>query len=379
MQILLLDMDSVLLNPKGYYRALQETVRLVATALGYTGRHLTDDEIENFEAAGVTSEWESSAICACLMLRQVWRSEIDVDLPDSPPLPIVEPHGLDWPDIAGFFKALADDDPDGKPLQRAEALLAASEPDPEHAKRYRQLLRACRRIERSLTHRLFQELALGSPEFEATYGLEPVLHSPSYLFEYDESQLPAAHRSLVLAWLDHADHKAVIFTNRPSAPPDGYFDTPEAELGRKVVGLDPVPIVGAGGAGWLAHRQGLDIDTFLKPSPVHGLAALAMAQLGDQEQALVAAHTTHSGGPHEAFERLRNAQVYVFEDSVKGLRSAALARDRLATHGIEIDVIPLGVSPGGPKRERLRAYGAEVYSDISEALRQVPGMLVTHP
>jgi hypothetical protein len=92
MQILMLDMDSVLLTPMGYYRALQETVRLVAAALGYTGRHLTRDEIEGFEAAGVTSEWESSAICACLFLRQAWRAGIDIDLPDVPPLPDVPRH-----------------------------------------------------------------------------------------------------------------------------------------------------------------------------------------------------------------------------------------------------------------------------------------------
>jgi phosphoglycolate phosphatase-like HAD superfamily hydrolase len=375
MQILLLDMDSVLLTPKGYYRALQETIRLVATTLGYAGRRLTRSEIEFFEAAGVTSEWESSAICACLMLRHAWRAGVDIELPDAPPLPVVKPHGENWPDLLGFFQNLADGDPDVRPLARAEAMLMESEPDPEHAGRYQELLRRARRIDGSLTHRLFQELALGSQGFQETYQLEPHLHCPSYLFEYDESCLPVAHQAQLLAWLDDPDHKAVIFTNRPSAAPDGFFDTPEAELGREVVGLDSVPIIGGGGAGWLATQDGLDIGTYLKPSAVHGLAALAMLSTNDQAQALLAAHKLESGSSHPAFDGLNGAQVFVFEDSVKGLRSAQAARDRLAEHGIDIEILPMGISDGGPKREKLEAWGVEVYDDISSALLQVPGIL----
>jgi phosphoglycolate phosphatase-like HAD superfamily hydrolase len=376
MQVLLLDMDSVLLTPFGYYRALQETIRLVATTLGYSGRRLTHDEIERFEAAGVTSEWESSAICACLLLRHAWQAGVEVDLPDTPPLPAVEPHGLEWPDLLDFFARMGDAQTESRPLQRAESLLVASEPDPGHAARYRQLLRRSRRIEGSLTHRLFQELALGSSEFQHTYDLEPYLHCPSYLFEYDESCLPAAHQAQLLTWLDRPGHRAAIFTNRPSTPPDGHFDTPEAELGRRVVGLEPVPIIGSGGAGWLASLHGLDIEAYLKPSPVHALAALAVLSTGDQASALRAAHELFSGNRNPVFNDLRNARVFVLEDSVKGLRSASKARDHLAEHGIDIDLVLLGVSPSGPKRERLEAYGVPVSDNVSQALMHVPGVIV---
>ncbi len=375
MQILLLDMDSVLLTPMGYYRALQETIRLVAIALGYAGRNLTRDEIEWFEAAGVTSEWESSAICACLMLRRAWQSGLNVELPDAPPLPVVEPNGLDWPDLAAFFQDLAGADPEGTSLTRAEALLLETEPRPERAARFQQLLRSSRRIAGSLTHRLFQELALGSTGFQETYRLKPHLHSPSYLFEFDQSNLPPAHLAHLLAWLDHPDQHAVIFTNRPSAPPDGFFDTPEAELGRQVVGLDPVPIIGGGGTGWLASRHGLDTEAYMKPSPVHALAALAMLATKDQTQALLAAHELVSGNRHPAFARLHGAQVFVFEDLVKGLRSARAARDHLAEHGIQIELFLLGISDGGPKRDKLESWGVDVYDDISSALLRVPGLL----
>ena len=376
MQILLLDMDSVLLNPMGYYRALQETVGLVATTLGFAGRRLTQDEIEHFEAAGVTSEWESSAICACLMLRAAWNAGIDIDMPGKPPLPMAEPHGLMWPDLKAFFRKLTDQDPSERALVRAEELLMGSAVSASRAARYQELLRQARHIDGTLTHRLFQELALGSDVFQQTYHLAPILHTPSYLFEYDESFLPAAHLAHLLAWLDRPGHTAVIFTNRPSAPPDGHFDTPEAELGRQVVGLDNVPVMGGGGAGWLAVQHGLDIETYLKPSPVHALAALAMSLTGDQKEALLSAHKHASGDHQPLFAALDGAQVFVFEDSVKGMQSARLASERLADAGVEIELGLLGISPEGAKRDRLKAYGVNVYDDISEALLQVPGIVV---
>jgi phosphoglycolate phosphatase-like HAD superfamily hydrolase len=375
MQILLLDMDSVLLNPVGYYRALQETIRLVAKTLGFTGRRVTQDEIQHFEAAGVTSEWESSAICACLMLTRAWRAGIDMELPDAPPLPVVEPHGLDWPDLTGFFGRLAKQDSAKRAALRAEELLIDPRLNPSQEARIRQLLHRARRIEGSLTHRLFQELALGSLVFQQTYHMEPYLHCPSYLFEYDQSLLTPAHQAHLLAWLDQPDHAAVIFTNRPSAAPDGFFDTPEAELGREAVGLERVPIIGAGGAGWLAEQHGLDYEAYLKPSMVHALSALAVPNMGDQQDAFLAAHKLASGESQAGFEHLHGARVFVFEDSVKGMRSAQDAKALLAKYGINIDLVLLGISPEGPKRDRLRAYGVDVYDEISSALLEVPGVI----
>ncbi len=177
-----------------------------------------------------------------------------------------------------------------------------------------------------------------------------------------------------MAWIDQPDHAAVIFTNRPSSPPDGFFDTPEAEFGRQVVGLDAVPIIGGGGVGWLATQQGLDLGQFLKPSGVHALAALAMVLMGDQAKALTAALGVQSGHSNPEFDRLQGAQVYVFEDSVKGLLSASEACKRLAGLGIQLDLTPLGISPPGPKRGRLEEYGAPVFDSLSEALSKVPGM-----
>ena len=51
MKILLFDMDGVLLESRGYHLALQETVRIMAIALGFEDRTLSADDIATFEAS----------------------------------------------------------------------------------------------------------------------------------------------------------------------------------------------------------------------------------------------------------------------------------------------------------------------------------------
>ena len=50
MRILLFDLDGVLLEPRGYHRALRETVTLVGQWLGYRRVTLTPEDIELFES-----------------------------------------------------------------------------------------------------------------------------------------------------------------------------------------------------------------------------------------------------------------------------------------------------------------------------------------
>ena len=80
MKFLLFDMDDVLIKPGAYHRALQETVRLVAAALGYGEFSLSHADIQAFESAGVYSEWDTSAICAALMLVTAWKFDPAIQL-----------------------------------------------------------------------------------------------------------------------------------------------------------------------------------------------------------------------------------------------------------------------------------------------------------
>ena len=97
MKILLFDMDGVLLESGGYHHAFQETVNLVGRLLGYQRVKLTPQDIAAFEAAGVFSEWDSSAMCAALLLENLWAEHPALTLPPTPTPPVLPEHKLRGP------------------------------------------------------------------------------------------------------------------------------------------------------------------------------------------------------------------------------------------------------------------------------------------
>ena len=372
MKILLFDMDGVLIEPRAYHMALQDTVAMVGHALGYRDINLTQEDIEVFESVGVTSEWDSAAICSALLLRRVWKVFSEISLPPAPPLPELPQHDMPTPDFQSFFRSLAMEDIPGMPalLHAERALLDDRQTLTEtQAIALRDLLRDARRIDRSLTHRLFQELVLGGQVFHTIYGLEPYQSTESYLLTQDRPALSLKTCDQLLTWSAQPNHASAVFTNRPSQSTQGHFDTPEAELGMKLLGLEELPLVGRGSLAWLAEARGLEPDTLLKPSAVHTLTALRRALDDPLEEslhlsiALVLDRKTDS-----SWQTLQEATVYVFEDSTKGLRSAHAAQEALSFAGITIQLHLVGVSTSPTKRLALKTAGAQVFSDITSAL-----------
>jgi hypothetical protein len=376
MKILLFDMDGVLLEPRGYHRALQKTVALVGRLLGYRAVNLTPEDIVAFEAAGVASEWDSAAICAALLLENLWAEYPLLALPPTLAWPARPRHDVAPPNFRSFTRLLAQPHLQGlPPLKRAEHLLLG-----KADQAIKNILRNARQIEGSLTHRIFQELVLGSRVFAETYGLSPSLRqaqdvapdTESYLLQYDRPTLSEPARAKLIQWLRDANHRAVIFTGRPSRPPAGHLSTPEAEIGAHGAGLEALPIVGLGGLSWLSAQRGCDPEAFLKPSAVHTLTALRLA-LGDPlEGALEAAATlVLDGQPDAAWKALCGAQVYVFEDTVSGLESIRAAQNILGEIGVPIRVNLFGIADSEPKRRALEAAGAIVTPTLSVALDHV--------
>lgn len=369
MKVLLFDMDGVLLQPRGYHEALRTTVSLIGRSLGYRAANLSQKEIDIFESVGVTNEWDSAAICSALMLRNVWTIDPDVRLPDAPPLPQLPSHDLQIPDFVTFFRSeITTSDQATSPNLLAERSLLKDLSEPQ-ASALRFLLRGAHQIRGSLTHQLFQELVLGSNQYENSYALRPHLQTQGYLATYDQPLLRSDSCKQLLAWVSESDHRAVVFTNRPSLPPPDAFDTPEAELGLETAGMDGLPCIGRGGMLWLAGRRGLGPDDFLKPSPLHALTALQMA-LGEplEPAAYNAASLALDRQADSSWEALIDAQLCVFEDSVKGLHSLQAAQKILAEIGIPVKVSLLGVTSSGEKRMALERAGAVVFAEPEEAI-----------
>ncbi len=374
MEILLFDMDGVLLEARAYHQALREVVERIGRALGFRQVDLTQEDIHFFESVGVTSEWDSSAICHALLLERVWELDPERKLPTQPPLPEVETHDLSPPDFRSFFRSLAGTKSEAVPsLADAERLLLQQrDHSPTQVETLQGIFHNARRIEGSLAHRMFQELILGSQSFRAQYGLEVSTTSKGYLLTLDVPALDERQTRQLNEWIAEGNHYAAVFTNRPSKPSGDFFDTPEAELGLKLVGLESVPIVGHGSLAWMTQERGLPMDALLKPSPVHALAALRCALGESVDSALQSSVSLVFAGVVEAgWAVLDGALVTVFEDTVKGLQSAHAAREILSRYGIGIDLRLRGVSPNEDKAYSLRAAGARVYADLPAALRSI--------
>lgn len=65
---------------------------------------------------------------------------------------------------------------------------------------------------------------------------------------------------------------------------------------------------------------------------------------------------------------LDQAQVYIFEDTVRGLTSLQVGRDLLHQKNIDLQVSAFGITANPSKRTALESAGATVYPTLSEAL-----------
>ena len=374
MKIFLFDMDGVLLESHGYYLALQETVRLMAKALGCGDLTLSVDDIATFEAGGINNEWDEAAICTALLLEKAWKVDPNRVLPESNITPRAPSIKLK---SAPDFNALAQQLSSLElirldPLERA--LQRFTEKDHFSKAQHRilyNLLEGARDPQRSLTHRIFQELILGSAEYAHSYGLPAMLECESCLLKHDISNLSSAESARLRDWLSKPGHAAAVITSRPSCPPPGVFSTPEAELGAELVGLKDIPIVGWGGITWLARQRNADEQKYAKPCPVHALAAMRMALGEGQEIALQeAADLIEADQVSPAWQHLAGAQVYMFEDTPSGIKSLQDAHEILDSKGIYITTSYIGVARKPVKRKALLASSAQVFSSLTQALGQ---------
>jgi hypothetical protein len=376
MKILLFDMDGVLLITKAYHRALSETVGIVGRSLGYQNAGLTQGDIDVFESVGVTSEWESSAICCALMLRDVWTLHPNASINKKPPLPEMPMHHLKLPGFQEFFCS-----PEMSRLQgertrdraRRALIPKVNGYSETQVESIQSLLDATHNIHESITHRIFQELVIGSHLFSECYGLEASFNVDGYLQTGDIPTLNHEMHSRLLAWLKHPDQYAAVFTLRPSKAPKGFFDTPEAEMGLKVVDLENLPLVGHGGLVWFAEHSGVSLDSLIKPSPVHVLAAIRHSLGNTLEEALsVSSDIVLKGKVDGGWQKLDGGVIYAFEDTVTGFQSAQSAQKVLSETGIMIDLRLMGVSASTTKQQALEEGGAaQVFDDLNQALNSV--------
>ena len=360
LSILLLDMDGVLLEPGGYHEAARASVRTVGQLLGFGGVELSQENLHDLEACGVTNEWDTVAMSLAVLAERLWahrpHEEIGAHLLRRP----LAPHSVEAPSLDDFVRRmLGPDVQHAQKLERARLLLG---------ERTHGLLDQAYSME-GLSQPIQQEHVLGSATFSQTYGMPANFELPSYLLEYDRSHLVDGLRGELLAWNEVPGNRAVIFTNRPSRAPDGLFSTPEAELGAQLVGLESLPLAATGGVVWLEAQRGKPPSTYNKGHPVHALAAMQRALGVEVREAFDRAGRLAEDGIADGVWRpFEGARVTVFEDATGGFASLLAAGDILRRTQVSIDINLVGISPEASKRTALEGMGGRVYADLPAAL-----------
>ena len=79
--LFLFDVDGVLVDARGYLRALQDTVAHFALRMGVGDPVLTEEEVRAGEAHGLTSEWDSAPTYILALLIERLRREPSLALP----------------------------------------------------------------------------------------------------------------------------------------------------------------------------------------------------------------------------------------------------------------------------------------------------------
>lgn len=366
--ILLFDMDGVLLEPRGYHRALQETVKRLGTSLGFQDVELPQPAIHRFEALGITSEWDSAAVCYALLLKTLHKQKLSGRFQSGGPAD----KKFRPPDWDRFLAEVALRVDDGRePLQAAADLLEDQLPLDDRAQ-VRSILDAAHQPS-SLVHSTFQELVLGSETFQAIYNQPPQISARSYLTRYDRPVISPRRQKALQNWFNPHRRGAVV-TNRPTRPPGLKSGSPEGEMGAALVGLADLPLIGYGELTWLAIRKNRPVRSLHKPQPTHALAGMLAAAGADLSRALDTAFQLTEG---KYLARVKNllhqSRVVIFEDTTAGLISLKTAAGVLDSFGIRLETVLVGIAADAQKRQALQGAGARVYPDLNRALQVVPG------
>ncbi|MBN2044256.1 MAG: hypothetical protein JW757_04475 [Anaerolineales bacterium] len=352
MELFIFDMDGVLLKPQGYHRALQDTVRLASLELGLGEAVLTNEQIAQFEALGISSEWHSSALCisALTLAANSGRQTNRLDLDD-------------------LFQSITAQPISIIPRKRGEAaitqLAETAGIPPEAALDH---IQQSEHIHRSLTLNLFQSMILGDEAFFHIYRKPARMQTASYLKLYDHPVLTAAAAASLTRWVSQPGNGAAIMTNRPSYGPDHFLGAPDAAFGAELVGLVHLPLIGYGETSWLANQAGKPTAEVSKPNPEHALAAILTAAGWEIKASLQFISRPFKEWDPARLSDLRGSQITVFEDTPAGVIAAQAATSLLNQIGLEISVRKIGIAVQPAKINALQAVGAEVSSDLNQAL-----------
>ena len=364
-KIILLDIDGVLVQPRGYRAALRATVqRFVGNS------HVDEDLLTYLEKRGISSEWDM----APLIIAAYWddvlsRSSIDNLSEDI----IIASKQIQEQKIDPLNKLTFPEFDLVVGQYPAETAFRAGyfAHVPELLKK--NLLMDSRNVHKSVTMRTFQHFTLGSKKFEETYQLSAEFETESFLLTEDKANISKEN----IARLIQPNHFLSAFTARPSGVPRESIESsigyaPEAELALELVGLTGIPLMAFGKLEYIAAQHRLDPAALVKPSPFQALAGMLAAWTGNELEALNAAYEWHNTGKlNEKFSHLpKSFELVVVEDTMGGIRSVHKTAEIVVQHGYNVHSRLIGLTSGiATKVEAFTNAGVGYYTNWEDLIK----------
>jgi hypothetical protein len=381
--VFLIDLDSVLIEPRGYRMAIQSTLAYFTGKMGLGDLYPGEGVIASLEAINMTCEWDITPILLTAVFEGLVRENEGLLIPadilsacDAVRMMKLNPPTLELEKVIAL---LAENFKPG--MEFATLALELSQSDtvtplfPHLAGQpvLTALLANTRLLNGALTTRVFQHFTLGAERYEHLTGFKRLFESESYLLKEDRVLLAEDSREALLAAWQRNQLGVAIYTARPSMPEKGgvtsYNYSPEAEVALEALKLTQIPLIGAGKMGWLASQMGLRIDQLTKPSPVQALAAITTAVTRKTESALWAAAKLNFESDKEAYRGFPTLSIHVFEDAGGNIKAVRQAAKMLEDIGVQNQVAAWGIGENPIKQQALLNAGARLVPEINQAIQ----------
>lgn len=409
LNVLLFDVDGVLVEPRAYRIGALKTVEFLCQKCGIANwRELlpSDSEIDYMESLGIHDVWDITNIVFAQLIADFCRA-LPRDARESLTGGSTTPGNGD--DVQQLLKWLRIQGPISLPRSTSYNILAdqiaglnANLPHPPDAAHkllnesisslvsptaadawnnlLSKFLAGSRDPRQSYGTRVFQNVILGSAEFANTYGIAAEYDGSPLLEAADVPIISSESVELAEKLNQQPNVRVAVYTARPSLAPTsaghltGY--SPEAEMAMTICGMNihTIPLVGMGAMDWLAEEYGKRSEDLTKPNTTQALCAFAAAIRQNSDCPVLReayAWDSQQNIDPALLEMIgsNGATIYVFEDTVSGIRPMLKLAERLRSVNCLVNVVALGIAKDPHKRKALAALcGDKLFDNVNDAL-----------
>ncbi len=396
--IFLFDVDGVIVNPVAYRLGITKTLVELCEKIGL---HSIDSilpneaEIAAMEAQGVHDVWDITNIIFCDILTTIALQGHSVETLTNFPhentaehlqaLNVLHPT-IARPDYMQLAHDMASTASHSHPPDLALALFRDKLGNVIHNKTWIDLLDrflvGTRSAYSSYGTRLFQNIILGSRDFERTYELNSEYQGIGLLRAEDITLINRKTVDQLLELNKRQSCAIGVYTARPSLPPKqadtspvGY--SPEAEIALENAGMQSLPLIGMGMMEWLGKQHNERTEDLTKPNTTQALAALINTVTGGQDVlALTEAYAIDKRNQSPGETQLsaisdKKTVVYVFEDTISGIVPLQKTTMMLKSQGFDVRLEALGIATDPNKRAALEKHCKCVFADVNEAFESI--------